>query len=646
MFGIILESDPLKLEYVPSQVQSWLLTAGVLAAVGLGAWLAVRVATGRGPGRQETRRRGAAFVILVPVLGALLLALPAALYYAWGTLGWSDAGTVSPAKASVGRVFAPQDRYLVSPYEGVLLRYGAACALAAAMLPVLGGMGRLRLRRILALAKLSFKEAVRRRVLWVFSIFLLVFLFAAWFIDAKDEYQLRTYVYTVYTAMTVLLLLTAALLASFGLPADLRAQTIHTIVTKPVERFEIVIGRFLGYGALVTLVLAVMTALSLGYVFRTISEEAKQESYTARVPVFGEFQIAGGKNVGYEWEYRKYITVPDKPDEPEFAMWTFASLPRELAAGDTPVRCEFTFEIFRTTKGREEGKGILCSFFFENWQRRPGQQPGLPPDLDRYRQERQRLLDEANVARSAAAVDSELAVKYGIYEIPAKEIVDFHTLEVDVPRGLFRNLSEWYALGPAERAQRPPLRVVVRCESRTQYLGVAKHDLYLLAGQRGFEQNFVKGAVGLWFLLCLVIGVAVTLSTWLSGVITFLATMFLVGLGMVLDFARTVAEGKSMGGGPLENALRLRPGGHPSIPLDQSPLVTIVQNADKVLERALGVVLNLVPDVDRYDLTGYVADGFNISGMQLALTGLLLVGYLLPWLILAYYLMRAREVAS
>src|SRR5262249_30712149 len=227
--------------------------------------------------------------------------------------------------------------------------------------------------------------------------------------------------------------------------------------------------------------------------------------------------------------------------------------------------------------------------------------------------------------------------------IPAKEISDFHTLSVNVPAGLFKNLNEWFD----QKAPRPaPLRVVVRCESRTQYLGVAKYDFYLLDSTRGFEQNFFKGAVGLWFRLCLVIGIAVTCSTYLSGVISFLTTMFLYGLGLIIDFARNVAEHKAMGGGPLESALRLRPGAHPSIAMDQSPILTVVQNADKVAEWLLARFINLIPDVDRYDLTDFVAEGFNISGLQLVLTGVLLGGYLLPWVVLAYYLMRAREVAS
>jgi hypothetical protein len=47
-------------------------------------------------------------------------------------------------------------------------------------------------------------------------------------------------------------------------------------------------------------------------------------------------------------------------------------------------------------------------------------------------------------------------------------------------------------------------------------------------------------------------------------------------------------------------------------------------------------------------LTSYVAEGFNIPwGDVLFLdTFLPLVGYLLPWAILAFYLMKFREVAN
>src|SRR6185312_19927 len=99
--------------------------------------------------------------------------------------------------------------------------------------------------------------------------------------------QVRTYVQVVFLAMSSLMLFTAALLASFSIPTDIKQQTIHTIVTKPVERFEIVLGRFFGFLALMTVILVLMTAVSLLYVLGGIHPEAAAESLKARDPLYG-----------------------------------------------------------------------------------------------------------------------------------------------------------------------------------------------------------------------------------------------------------------------------------------------------------------------------------------------------------------------
>jgi len=251
--------------------------------------------------------------------------------------------------------------------------------------------------------------------------------------------------------------------------------------------------------------------------------------------------------------------------------------------------------------------------------------------------------DEVSAEVMRAGVNNYMAAKYHFFEVSSKEIVDFHTLSVEIPTGLFNNLGAWQAL-PGRKP--PPLRVVVRCDSRTQYLGVAKYDLYLLDATRGFAQNFYKGAVGLWYRLCLVIAIAVTCSTYLSGIISFLVTLVVYGMGIFIDYIGQVAKHQALGGGPGESFLRLIGREHTSLPLDQSALLTVVQSSDRGFEFGLLIIKALLPDVNRFSLTDLVAEGFNISGLQLSLMGWYLGGYLLLWLVASYYLIRSREVAA
>ena len=178
---------------------------------------------------------------------------------------------------------------------------------------------------------------------------------------------------------------------------------------------------------------------------------------------------------------------------------------------------------------------------------------------------------------------------------------------------------------------------------------MAKPDFYILDSEGTFGWNFFKGAIGLWLRLLLVIGIAVTCSTYLSGVISLLATAFLYIAGLFRDteYIRGLAEGTSVGGGPMESLIRLVK--HESLvtPLESTAGTGIAQGTDKLYQWILQGLLHLFPDVDRFDWTGYVAEGFNIAmGTTVLLSTLMLVAYLLPWAILGYYLMKSREIAT
>jgi hypothetical protein len=183
---------------------------------------------------------------------------------------------------------------------------------------------------------------------------------------------------------------------------------------------------------------------------------------------------------------------------------------------------------------------------------------------------------------------------------------------------------------------------------------MAKNDLYLRQDESTgteralFALNFYKAAFGLWLRLALLIGIAVALSTYLSGVISMLVALLIYMGGMARGFIQEVALGKNVGGGPAEAMTRLlkRELVSPST-ADQGPIAAqIVAGIDEGFRQVVGWLLYLIPDVERFDLTQYVAEGFNISVGDLGLSLLLLVAYLLPWAVLAYYLLKWREVAA
>src|SRR5262249_22148537 len=170
------------------------------------------------------------------------------------------------------------------------------------------------------------------------------------------------------------------------------------------------------------------------------------------------------------------------------------------------------------------------------------------------------------------------------------------------------------------------------------------------AGNRTrFCLNFLKGSFGLWLRLCLIIGLAVAVSTYLSGVISFLTTAILFVLGFFHDFINEVALGKNVGGGPMESMMRLikRPGGEPGAgQLEESTTTQVATWFDSVFGWTMRRFLNLIPDVDRWSFTDFVSEGVAIAPNNLAQATLLLVGYLWPWAVLAYFLLKWREVAS
>jgi len=99
----------------------------------------------------------------------------------------------------------------------------------------------------LAIAQQTVREALRRRVMWVFlisGIFLIALGPVFNFLSPKDSQ-------TVLKSLGLAAILLAGLFITivtciYLIPVEIERRTIYTVLSKPVQRYEFVLGKFLG----------------------------------------------------------------------------------------------------------------------------------------------------------------------------------------------------------------------------------------------------------------------------------------------------------------------------------------------------------------------------------------------------------------
>lgn len=125
---------------------------------------------------------------------------------------------------------------------------------------------------ILTIARLTIREAQRRRLLWVALFmglaFLLVFGIAFHFIRLDIEQQVNELADLEFVsvllltaglyAVNLLVNVVAVLVSVTTLSGEIESHTIDAIVTKPIPRWQVVIGKWLGFAVLILVYLALL----------------------------------------------------------------------------------------------------------------------------------------------------------------------------------------------------------------------------------------------------------------------------------------------------------------------------------------------------------------------------------------------------
>jgi hypothetical protein len=535
-------------------------------------------------------------------------------------------------------------------------------------------------RRVSALSWLAVKESIRRRVVVVFAIFILVLLYAGWFLDRNSTNPALLYISFVLTATSYLVLVMALFLSTLSLPADIKNRTLHTIVTKPARMSEIVLGRIIGFTVIGTALLAVMGLICYVFVVRglahtheltaanlekvegaaagqagaltgrtsenhnhrhtvnvspsgviTVEPEQghthqivadkdgdkvvyrvgpEEGALVARVPIYGKLSFrdrAGqpaekGVSVGKEWTYRSYFEGGGLAA----AIWTFDGVTPEAFPDGLPIVLHIS--VYRTYTG-EIAKGLPGSLSLRNPRTGKMVEARIFPAKD-Y------VLDEQFIPRQIISPKGE---KLDLF----KDFVENGTVEV------------W-----------------LRSIAPAQYFGAAQADMYLRAPDGYFSLNFIKGYIGIWLQMTLIIAMGVMFSTFLSGPVAILATAGAIVGGFFhnflyeVAFQHTATGGQVFGGGPFESMLRMITQDAITLDLEPNLRTMVVQTLDRMAEPLMRVAALLVPDFSRFSFSDYVAYGFNIPDGQVLKFSLRMLAFVLPVFVAGLFCLKSREVAQ
>ena len=133
------------------------------------------------------------------------------------------------------------------------------------------------------IARLTFREAARRRILLAALalglVFLIVYALGFHFISKEMEYNFASLRVVELNEMRNFMMMAGMYVVNFltvmmtvltsvdTLSGEIGSGTIHTLVSKPIRRWEVVLGKWLGFAGMLTLYLLLMGGGVMGFIY-------------------------------------------------------------------------------------------------------------------------------------------------------------------------------------------------------------------------------------------------------------------------------------------------------------------------------------------------------------------------------------------
>lgn len=175
--------------------------------------------------------------------------------------------------------------------------------------------------------------------------------------------------------------------------------------------------------------------------------------------------------------------------------------------------------------------------------------------------------------------------------------------------------------------------VLMRLRTPGQWLGLTPQgSLVVVADNDSFAWNLFKSLLVLWLMTVLVVIVSIFCSTFLSWPIA-------VVLSLVILLGRWCVEQVGAGTAGMGASVVT------DLQLGQWEKAQVVSRSVEALNQMLVTVARFLPDISRFSATELIEHGVSIPGQVLVDSLLVLGGFGLPILVLAYIFLKNKEVA-
>jgi ABC-type transport system involved in multi-copper enzyme maturation permease subunit len=333
------------------------------------------------------------------------------------------------------------------------------------------------MQQILVIAKQTFKEAVRNKILFVFIILGVITICCSVFMPVVGDGSEKVKIVEsmCFRSITFFGTLAAILLSASSIPTDIDNKVLCTITAKPVQRTNIIFGKIIGFVYIIGVLLLIMGSVSYALIRYTALKQntqggrgllAREKFDPVDLQITGDsarkigniFWIEGGKGA---------------------SVWKFKGLYSADKNDDLEIEANFLIE----GKKRSTGK-ILLKIKVIN---------------------------------------------------PYSARVLTESVEVSRNKPLFLRLNGKSLEGSEE------LTIVVSPEDSGDFLGMRADSLRIFRGERSFECNYLKGLIIISTQFLLMVIIAVLGSTFLSLPVNILFCLFLFFCGNITDFMRDVS---------------------------------------------------------------------------------------------------------